>query len=131
MQGTEGESHLRVAAAGGDADWTAQARPGLHIMLQSKVGPAQRQALLQLTSALAQIASPVWLLASLGTQPCTRLTGCLPHACEVQVASLLPASQRAPFVKLLGPSKVLSLTSMHRRVGLTLRSLPSWWSCSG
>ena len=92
MQGTEGESQLRLAAAGGDADWAAQARAGLHVMLQSKVGPAQRQALLQLTSALTQIASPAWLLASLETRYLAHLIGLLLLACEVHVASLLPAS---------------------------------------
>ena len=43
----------------------AEARTGLQVLLQARLAPSQRQAVLRLTAALLQISAPSWLLVSL------------------------------------------------------------------
>jgi len=63
-QGSKTELALQKAARGGEADWMVAARTGLHLLLRAKIDPSLRQAVLGVTAAYAQLASPSWLWVS-------------------------------------------------------------------
>jgi hypothetical protein len=61
LQGSKSERALQEAAKGGDVDWMVAARTGLHLLLRARLAPSIRQAVLGVTAAYAQLASPSWL----------------------------------------------------------------------
>lgn len=64
MLQSNAEHDLREAADEGNSDWMVAGRAGLRILLQAKLGPALRQAVLCLTARLASLSPPTWLYVS-------------------------------------------------------------------
>ena len=62
VQGEEAQQHLIAQMAGQGRAWPAAARRGLHTVMRSRVGPEQRQAVLHVAAALAQLGGHAWLL---------------------------------------------------------------------
>ena len=91
VQGEEAEQHLIAQMAGQGRAWPAAARRGLHTVMRSRVGPEQRQAVLHVAAALAQLGRHAWLLPRQAYPvPCKGLTICPPPP------SLLHASEKVP-----------------------------------
>ena len=61
----QGADALRAAAEGGSAPWMQATRAGLHTLLQAKLDPGLRQAVLCLTARFCHLASPQWLQVNL------------------------------------------------------------------